>query len=110
MIKNADAGKGVREQSSPTEALLVDTDRGMSVVDSFPCRAWRDKRLDHVLVEQSWLPRARLIERPTDICNKVRNYLRIFCFFCELSFVFVRLLGLRGQAGGTEGGRGVDFS
>ena len=40
---------------------------------------------------------------------RVRNYLMIFVFLGNF-FVFVRLLGLRGQAGGTEGGRGVDFS
>ena len=42
----------------------------------------------------------------------VQNYLRIFCFSWGMFFVFVRLLGLRGQAGETEGrreGGGVFF-
>ena len=33
-----------------------------------------------------------------------------FVFLGGFFFVFVRLLGLRGQAGGTEGGRGGGFS
>ena len=35
----------------------------------------------------------------------MQKYLRIFCFLGEFFFVFVRLLSLRGQAGGREGRR-----
>ena len=35
----------------------------------------------------------------------VQNDLRIFCFSWGMCFVFVRLLGLRGRAGETEGRR-----
>ena len=89
---NATVGKGPQavagdlasDESDLAGELLVDLacDWGLAVVDTFPCKAfevmaprtWRNKSLDHILIDQSWLAGACLLEHTIDLCNRHEDH------------------------------------